>query len=88
MEDSTWKNERRYLRHMVDYFEPVKGPKRLDITNPELIGPKEIRTIVNWMQDPTKHREGKPLDPDTQVRYPGEARKGPNRPTAMISSSG
>jgi len=67
--ESTWKNERRYLSHMADYFEPVNGPKPLAITNPEMMGPKEIRAIVNWMQDSTKHRKGKPLDPDTQVRY-------------------
>ncbi|HNU35171.1 MAG TPA: site-specific integrase, partial [Methanomassiliicoccales archaeon] len=61
--------ERRYLRNMVEYFEPTDGPRHLTTTNPELMGPKEIRTIVKWMQDPTKHRKGKSLDPDTQVRY-------------------
>lgn len=67
--ESTWKNERRYLRHMVDYFEPVNGRKRLNTTIPERMGAEEIRAIINWMQDPTKHRKGMPLDPDTQVRY-------------------
>ncbi len=66
---STWKNERRYLRHMADHFEPVNGPRPLTTTNPEQIGPKDIRIILDWMQDPAKHRNGKPLDPDTQVRY-------------------
>jgi len=67
--ESTWKNERRYLRNMVKYFEPTDGPRPLTTTNPEMIGPKEIRTIINWMQEPTNHRNGKSLDPDTQVRY-------------------
>jgi integrase len=67
--ESTWKNERRYLRNMADHFEPTDRPKRLGATNPERMGPKEIRAIIEWMQDPRAHRDNKPLDPDTQVRY-------------------
>lgn len=75
--ESTWKNERRYLRHMADVFEPVDGPRRLATTHPEQMGPKEVRAIIKWMQEPEPEAPGKrgkrprdkALDPDTQVRY-------------------
>lgn len=75
VKESTWNNERRYLFHMADVFEPTRGKRRLVTTNPQKMGPDEIKAIVKWMQEPESHQAGskppreKALDLDTQVRY-------------------
>ncbi len=65
---STMDNERRIVRSIVRELEEMRERGELKTTNPVEVGPVELRAFLDWMREP-RHHKGKPLDPDTQVRY-------------------
>lgn len=66
---NTIANERRIVRFFVGEIEQMREHGKMATTNPKEFGPKEVRAFLDWMRDPKVHRGGRPLDPDTQVRY-------------------
>jgi integrase len=65
---STFIEVSRKLRYIASELEKIKAQGAIKTTGPKFMGPPEIDAFIEWMRDPAKHK-GKPLDPDTQVRY-------------------
>ncbi len=66
---ATYNNDRRTVRYFVGEIEQMREGGMIATTNPQEIGPAEVRAFIDWMREPSKHKTGRPLDPDTQVRY-------------------
>jgi integrase len=66
---ATYNNDRRIIRYFVGEIEQMREGGIITTTNPQEIGPAEVRAFIDWMRDPSRHSKGRPLDPDTQVRY-------------------
>jgi integrase/recombinase XerD len=60
--------EARALRLIANVLEEMREQGVIKTTGPTLMGESEIKAFLDWMDDPNEHK-GKPLDPDTKVRY-------------------
>ncbi len=67
---STLVYERRKVKFIANEIESMREQGKIKTSNPKDMSPIEIRAFLDWMRDPQAHK-GKPLDPDTQVRYLG-----------------
>lgn len=69
VQQSTYKNDVRILRHIGRSMEKMRERGELKTTHPVSMGVDEVKAFVEWMQDPEQHPGKKTLDLDTQVRY-------------------
>jgi integrase len=59
---STFFEEERKLKYLAKVLQNLKAEGKIDSTNPEKIGRKDIQGFMGWMRDSE-------LDPETQAKY-------------------
>jgi integrase/recombinase XerD len=66
--DTTIKEERRKLRSYGDRLEELKDQGLLSTCDPRAMSEADVRQFIAWMKRPDGKKNGKPWDPETQIK--------------------